>query len=152
MTNTPEENAFERGLNAQSHIADNDLGQFASRIKEISREPLTEESRRAMWSTVVAGTSAAGRAAPGNGPIGQPAMYKRSMRSSGILPQGLPAPAVLFLGIAMAIVFAVTGIGRDGGDMVTPTVRAEQAATEVATPSAAMPTVTVTSTEAIDGR
>jgi hypothetical protein len=61
-------------------------------------------------------------------------VHKRSNRSLGFLPHGLPAPAVVFFGLILAVIVAFSGLGNDGGDMVTPTAHAEHAATAAATP------------------
>lgn len=132
--------AFNHELDINPKTSGDDLAQFASRLRTISGVTLTDESRKAMWDSIMVSQPKSTRLVTGVGPLSQPVVRKRSSRSFGFLPQSLPAPAVVFFGIVLAIIFAVTGIGNDGGDMVTPTVRAEQVATTVATPTGVVAT------------
>ena len=127
--------AFNHELDVNPRTSTDEMAIFASRLRSVSKTPLSDEFRSTMWDSIVASQPKPARSSVGAGPLSQPVVRKRSPRSFGFLPQSLPAPAVVFFGIVLAIIFAVTGIGNDGGDMVTPTIHAEQVATSVATPT-----------------
>lgn len=131
---------FNHELDINPKTSSDDLVVFATRLRTVSRTSMTDESRKMMWDSIVASQPTSTRVAAGVGPLSQPVVRKRSSRSFGFLPQSLPAPTVVFFGIVLAIIFAVTGISNDGGDMVTPTVHAEQVATSVATPTGVVAT------------
>jgi hypothetical protein len=139
--NTPEH--FNAALDRRVHGTD-DLARFAAQVERVANPRVPDDIRASIWGSILASEPAAR-------PVARPAAWSTSQtpvaarhdRRSGFLPARLPAPAMLFLGILLAIVFAFTGLGNDGGEIVTPTARAEQAATAIATPDAAVPTMAI---------
>jgi hypothetical protein len=141
-------NRLERDLNdltrREARHSDPDLVQFATRLHTASQTHLTSARKADIWSDIVA-SSATTSKIKRQLPTWIPAT--RDRRSTGVIPQGLPAPAVLFFGVMIALIVALTGFGNDGSDMVTPTVHAEQAATAIASPASPQPTSTLAITE-----
>ena len=143
MTTHTSHDRFNRNLDASTTVPDDDQARFAARLRTVAAAPPPAATRRAMWETIVASQPAPRYPGPGPGPLTQPLVHKRSSRSSGFLPHGLPAPAVIFFGLILAVIVAISGLGNDGGDMVTPTAHAEQAATAAATPAGLVPTTAI---------
>jgi hypothetical protein len=132
---------FNAALDRRVHGAD-DLARFAAQVERVANPRVPENVRASIWETMLAAQPAAIPARP----ISQPPAAARHHRRKGFLPARLPAPAIMFFGILLAIVFAFSGLGNDGGEIVTPTARAEHAATAIATPGAAVPTVPTVAT------
>jgi hypothetical protein len=132
--NTPER--FNAALDRRARGTD-ELTRFAAQVDRVANPRVRNDVRASIWGSILASEPAA---RPAAWSTSQTPVAARHDRRSGFLPTRLPAPAVLFFGILLAIVFAFTGLGNDGGEIVTPTARAEQAATAIATPDAAVPT------------
>jgi hypothetical protein len=137
-------NRLEQGLNdltrREPRSSSPALVQFATRLHTVSQPHLSSAQKADIWSNIMA-SSATTSSEMRKSPVRMPAT--RNRRSTGFLPQGLPAPAVLFLGVMIALIVALTGFGNDGSDMVTPTVHAEQVATAIALPATPQPTSTL---------
>lgn len=130
MTQRRRYDAFDRHLESGTSGEDAELLEFAQRAALVANQPVDVAMRREMWAAVLEASLA-------------PALSKPSRRAA-IVQHRLPAPAVLLFGLVLAIVFALSGIGNNGSEMVTPTVLAEQAATPHSSP------VTIVPTSAID--
>ncbi|MEJ7837982.1 MAG: hypothetical protein WKF81_04155 [Thermomicrobiales bacterium] len=122
--------AFDRHLDTGDSGEDAELLEFARRAALVASQPVDTGARRQMWATVLETSPAPARLNPS--------------RRAAMVHHRLPAPAVLLFGLVLAIVFALSGIGNSGPEIVTPTVLAEQAATPFSSP------VTIVPTSAID--
>lgn len=148
--------AFERGLNElarrrESGTNDNDeLVRFAAHLNRAARPDLSLKKRHDIWSAVMSSPATTAFPQTDPDPLSRPTLHAPTHRripgSSGspaFLPRGVPAPAVLFFGVMIALIVTLAGIGNDGDDMVTPTAHAEHAATAIASPATSQPTSTI---------
>lgn len=140
MTISTQADAFHDGLEHTTSTSDDDLLTFARQLRTVSASPLETDQRQAMWAAVIAGQPRSTSPLP---PVGRRRVADSS-RGSKLVNHRLPAPAVLFFGIVVAVIFAFSGLGNGGSDMVTPTAYAQQAATAISSP------ITIVPTSAID--
>lgn len=141
MTNPTRADAFHNALESPRSFANDELLLFANQLRTAAANPVERDQRQAMWAKVIASQP---RPALPTTPAAKRTIFACGSRRNRIVGHLLPAPAVLFFGILVAVILAFSGLGNGGSDMVTPTVTAQQAATAISSP------ITIDPTSAID--